>query len=287
MVSSSSKPILVIGGATGYAGKLLAFEYAKNGFDLILLGRDIEKLEILSDRLEKECKVIAKPCRISGIQGISDLLDGELEKFKDRIFFFINTIGVQSPMGPLLESESESWVSSIETNLTLPTLLTKYFGNVIAINGHGSIVLFSGGGASQARENFSAYSAAKAGLVRMVETFAKEMKSRNVRVNAVAPGVMPSKMMVEIIDSKESAGQAEWQKASTALDGDNFDSVKMIDLCKFLTSNESVGISGKLISAEWDNWREWPNHLEELQDSDLYTLRRITSRDRGMKWGDY
>ena len=285
-MTSSSKPILVIGGATGYAGKLLAFEYAKSGFDLILLGKDIEKLEILSNQLEIEFVVRAKPCEISGIQGLSDLLDCELEKIKDRISFFINTIGVQSPIGPLLESDSESWISSIETNLILPTLLSKYFGNVIATNGYGSIILFSGGGASQARENFSAYSAAKAGLVRMVETFAKEMKSRNVRINAVAPGVMPSKMMEEIIESKESAGQVELQKASAVLDENNFDNTKMIDLCKFLTSNESVGITGKLISAEWDNWREWPNHLGELQDSDLYTLRRITSRDRGMKWGD-
>jgi 3-oxoacyl-[acyl-carrier protein] reductase len=189
-------------------------------------------------------------------------------------------------MGPFLESDSESWVSSIHTNLILPALLTKYFGSVIAANGYGSIVLFSGGGASQVRENFSAYSAAKAGLVRMVETVAKEMKAQNVRINAVAPGVMPSKMMQEIIESKESVGQVEVQRASAALDFHDADNTKMLDLCKFLTSNESFGISGKLISAEWDNWREWPNHLDELQDSDLYTLRRITSRDRGMKWGD-
>jgi 3-oxoacyl-[acyl-carrier protein] reductase len=41
-----------------------------------------------------------------------------------------------------------------------------------------------------------------------------------------------------------------------------------------------------LISAEWDNWEEWPNNLDQLKNSDLYTLRRITGRDRGQQWGD-
>ena len=57
----------------------------------------------------------------------------------------------------------------------------------------------------------------------------------------------------------------------------------MID---FLAGDASSGITGKLISAEWDNWAEWPNHLEDLKSSDLYTLRRITGRDRGQNWGD-
>lgn len=60
----------------------------------------------------------------------------------------------------------------------------------------------------------------------------------------------------------------------------------VLELCKFLTSSESKGITGKLISAEWDNWEKWPMHLNKLQNSDLYTLRRITGDDRGETWGD-
>ena len=63
-------------------------------------------------------------------------------------------------------------------------------------------------------------------------------------------------------------------------------SQKACDLIKFLVSDKSNGITGKLISAEWDNWVEWPNHISELQDSKLYTLRRIVARDLGLTWGD-
>jgi 3-oxoacyl-[acyl-carrier protein] reductase len=57
-------------------------------------------------------------------------------------------------------------------------------------------------------------------------------------------------------------------------------------LCHFLASNASNGITGKLISAVWDRWEHWPEHLEELNSSDAYTLRRIAGRDRGFSWGD-
>ena len=54
----------------------------------------------------------------------------------------------------------------------------------------------------------------------------------------------------------------------------------------FLASEKSNGISGKLISAVWDNWEIWPEHIAELNSSDIYTLRRIVGKDRQKKWGD-
>jgi 3-oxoacyl-[acyl-carrier protein] reductase len=57
-------------------------------------------------------------------------------------------------------------------------------------------------------------------------------------------------------------------------------------LALFLASDASKGITGKLISAIWDRWESWPDHLDELSSCDVYTLRRITGRDRNMMWGD-
>ena len=54
----------------------------------------------------------------------------------------------------------------------------------------------------------------------------------------------------------------------------------------FLGSNYSNGISGKLISAKWDNWRNWMKRKNKIKSSDVYTIRRIVGKDRGMKWGD-
>ena len=53
----------------------------------------------------------------------------------------------------------------------------------------------------------------------------------------------------------------------------------------FLGSSQSDGITGKLISAVWDPWADLAGHLDELAGTDIYTLRRIVPKDRGMSWG--
>lgn len=61
---------------------------------------------------------------------------------------------------------------------------------------------------------------------------------------------------------------------------------RVADLALFLASDVASGITGKLISAVWDNWEAWPHHIDDLLTSDVYTLRRIAGRDRGFEWGD-
>ena len=57
-------------------------------------------------------------------------------------------------------------------------------------------------------------------------------------------------------------------------------------LAVFLGSDASNGITGKLISAIWDKWEDWPANIKALNETDVYTLRRISGRDRAMNWGD-
>ena len=56
-------------------------------------------------------------------------------------------------------------------------------------------------------------------------------------------------------------------------------------LAVFLASSQSDGITGKLISAPWDRWAELTSHLDDLRETDVYTLRRIVPADRGLSWG--
>jgi 3-oxoacyl-[acyl-carrier protein] reductase len=56
------------------------------------------------------------------------------------------------------------------------------------------------------------------------------------------------------------------------------------NLAVYLSSTQSDGITGKLISAQWDPWESLHEHLQDLQRTDVYTLRRITPKDRGMTW---
>jgi hypothetical protein len=54
----------------------------------------------------------------------------------------------------------------------------------------------------------------------------------------------------------------------------------------FLGSAASDGITGRLLSAVWDPWEQLPSHRQDLDRSDIYTIRRIVPKDRGFPWGE-
>jgi 3-oxoacyl-[acyl-carrier protein] reductase len=282
-----NRETVVIAGATGFLGNLLAHHYAERGFDLVLISRNENSLNRLKFELENISTVQVTIIAVNFEGDFSGVFAAAIREKLSSINSFINTIGSQTPIGPVLQSSFEDWEKNIQVNLVVPAKLARFFGEFFVKRGSGSMILLSGGGATNARPNFSSYASAKAGIVRFVETFALELEGTQVRINAIAPGVMPSKMIEEIAENSALvAGKEEVAKAIHVMENSLWDPAPILSLCDFLISEKSKGITGKLISAEWDNWSEWPQHLEELRGSDLYTLRRITSRDRGETWGD-
>jgi NAD(P)-dependent dehydrogenase (short-subunit alcohol dehydrogenase family) len=148
----------------------------------------------------------------------------------------------------------------------------------------GSIINLSGGGATSPRPNFSAYATAKAGLVRFSETLARELAEFHIRVNAVAPGAMNTAMQRAVLDAGAArAGEKEYQLALEQGRDGGAPPERAAELCLFLASPDAAGISGRLISAVWDDWPALGGR-PELAASDIYTLRRIVPEDRGMQW---
>lgn len=286
-VQSNIKNFGVIIGATGFLGSRLAFEYAAAGIDLVLAARNPQKLEKLKLEIGAMSKVTLIDVVVdleekNFIEKISKVVDSHTHKVR----FVIIATGSQHPIGEVLSIDSLALSRSFQVNLIAPILISQYFASKFIKNGSGSLLLLSGGGGTSPRSNFSAYATAKTGLIRFVETFSQELQLTNVQINCISPGIMPSKMMEEIVGLGSAAGEVELLKAIDALQDREYRLYGVLKLCKFLTSNASKGITGKLISAEWDNWEKWPLHIDKLQNSDLYTLRRITGRDRGEMWGD-
>jgi 3-oxoacyl-[acyl-carrier protein] reductase len=94
-------------------------------------------------------------------------------------------------------------------------------------------------------------------------------------------------MLDEILEAgPEKVGQAFYERSLKQKESGGAPLSRGADLALFLASAASDGITGKLISAVWDDWEHWPEHLNELSSSDVYTLRRIAGRDRGFTWGD-
>jgi 3-oxoacyl-[acyl-carrier protein] reductase len=112
-------------------------------------------------------------------------------------------------------------------------------------------------------------------LVRLTETLAIELADANIDVNAVAPGAMNTDMAREVL----AAGPTSSRDYAESVKRAGIDTTATIataaELIAFLASPACDGITGRLISAVWDDWRKLPEMREELVGSDRFTLRRI------------
>jgi 3-oxoacyl-[acyl-carrier protein] reductase len=146
----------------------------------------------------------------------------------------------------------------------------------------GKIIVVSGGGATAPLPRISAYAASKAAAVRFAETLALEVADDGIDVNSVAPGALNTRLLDQVIEAGPDVVGADFfarmlrekERGGTPLE-------KGAELVRFLASSASDGISGRLISAVWDDWQHMPDVRDRIAESDVYTRRRIVPEDRG------
>ncbi|MGN6644654.1 MAG: SDR family NAD(P)-dependent oxidoreductase, partial [Verrucomicrobiota bacterium] len=151
----------------------------------------------------------------------------------------------------------------------------------------GKIIVISGGGATNPLPNISSYAASKAAVVRLMETFAEELRPFHVDVNAIAPGALATRLVDEVLAAGPEKVGAGFYEKNKKWKADGATPLSFgANLAVYLASPESNGITGKLISAQWDPWQKLHEHRSDLEKSDIYCLRRIVPEDRGKKWGE-
>lgn len=279
----------IITGASRGLGLAIANEYASCGANMIICGRNRQTLEIAADMIGKLCtcdaQIIRPVVADTGSESDVDALIRNVVKETGGFDILVNNAAIQGPIGPIEDNDWEKWKRTLSTDLIGPAyLMRKAIEHYKSSNIRGKIINISGGGATGSRPNFSAYAASKVALVRLTEILADEVKEYGIDINAIAPGAMRSAMTDEIAGAGARAGDKEIQTAQKLIE--NGDDCKEVaaKLALFLASDRSNGITGRLISAKWDKWDKFPDIREELQNSDVYTLRRITARDRGLDW---
>lgn len=281
-------PSVLITGATQGLGAHFVRRFWDVGYSVALSGRNTAGLESMVSSLATK----ANQAAFIFTEDLEDetaperLFDAVSQRFPS-LGVLINNAALQGPIGPVWDNNWSEWQRAIQVDLLAPVALCRKFAPLMFKNGTGSIINLSGGGAAGPRANFTAYATAKAGLVRFSETLAAELHPMGIRVNCIAPGAMQTAMLAEVLErGAAAAGEREFELAGKVFAEGGSSMERVADLALFLASDESKGITGKLISAVWDRWDEWPKHFEELSNSDAYTLRRITGRDRGFDWGD-
>lgn len=293
-MSSSSQPLAarraLITGANRGLGLEIARAFVAAGASVMLCARDNEQLEIAGKTVRENAGASqAVCCEVADVTdpvAIEALVTKTIETL-GGLDILVNNAGVYGPFGPIEEVDWNDWVRAFEINLHGSVIPVRAVLPHLKRQGHGKIIQLSGGGATSPMPRISAYAASKAAIVRFAETVALECKEFNIDVNSIAPGALNTRLLDDLLAAgAEKVGERFYAQAMKQKDEGGVPLAKGGELAVFLASRASDGITGKLISAVWDDWQIWPEHLDALKSSDVYTLRRITGRDRNLPWGD-
>jgi NAD(P)-dependent dehydrogenase (short-subunit alcohol dehydrogenase family) len=217
--------------------------------------------------------------------------EADLERVFDRATAYGGRLGMVhaaaslAAIGPVAEVDPAAWIDTLRINLFGAFLAARAAcRRMIARGDGGSIVLFSGGGATSPFPNYTAYGCSKAGVVRLAETLAHELGPHGIRVNCVAPGFVATRIHQATLQAGTTAGPAYLERTRHELREGGVSPDLAARAVVFLLSERSAVVTGRLLAAVHDHWEDWPDHHAELDGSDLFTLRRIVPRDRGMTW---
>lgn len=280
----------IVTGASQGLGRAIAQRYVAAGASVLLCARHANALQQACDELGAQAGpgqiVQAMAADVSSAEDATALATAALA-MTGRIDILVNNAGVYGPMGGIEEVDWAEWVRALEINIQGSVLMCRAVLPAMKAQRAGKIIQLSGGGATNPMPRISAYAVSKAAIVRFAESLALEVASFGIDVNAIAPGALNTAMLDQVLAAgPNKVGRDFYDRSLKQQETGGAGLEPGANLALFLASSASNGITGRLISAVWDHWAQWPQHLQELAASDAYTLRRIAGRDRGLDWGD-
>lgn len=280
----------IITGAGQGLGAAIAEAFVAEGASVLLCARTPETLARVRERLlplvAPNQQILLQAADVADPAQVDALVATALAQFP-RLDALVNNAGVYGPIGRLEEVDWEEWTQAIAINLLGTVYPCRAVVPPMKAQRAGKIVNLSGGGATSPLPRISAYAASKAAVVRFTETLAHELAEFGIDVNAIAPGALATRLLDQVLEAGPDRAGAKFHAQMTAIRGEGGTPLeKGAALAVYLASAASDGITGRLISAVWDPWPELQQHADDLRHSDVYTLRRIVPKDRGLSWGD-
>jgi 3-oxoacyl-[acyl-carrier protein] reductase len=207
---------------------------------------------------------------------VNHLVEASLEAF-GRIDVLVNAAGSYGPIGPLWEVDPEEWVNAFSVNVFSAFLLCQAVLPHMIRTRRGKIVHFSGRGATAPLPRFTAYGVSKGALVRLTETLAEEVRAYNIQINAIAPGAVDTKLQDQVLAAGARGGDLYNRMRRLRETGEGATPRHLpAELAVFLCSEDSRGLTGKLIAAPFDDWQSWDKRcIDEVMSQPWFTLRRL------------
>ncbi len=241
---SEEKKVALITGATRGIGREIALTLAEEGYNIALNYRKAnEELETLRKEIEeKGVKCLAVCGDVSNFEEVEKFVKEIISEF-GRIDVLVNNAGITKDM-LLMRMKKEDFESVVDVNLVGTFNVTKNVISYMMKARSGRIVNISSVVGISGNAGQTNYSASKAGIIGFTKSLAKEVASRNINVNAVAPGFIETNM-TEVLKEEikeEIAKSIPLKRMGKAKD--------VANLVKFLVSEDSSYITGQVINVD-------------------------------------
>ncbi|MBI3328630.1 MAG: glucose 1-dehydrogenase [Nitrospinae bacterium] len=245
----SGRVAIVTGGGTGI-GKAIALELAGLGADVVVASRNLQHLEPTADEIRAlGQRSLAIPTDIRVPAQVEALME-QVVAHLGKIDIQINNAGGQYP-GPAEELSVEGWRSVIDLNLNGTFYCTQAVARQMMHTGGGSIVNIVASFGLRAAPGLVHAAAARAGVISLTRTLALEWAKHNIRVNAIASGVIMtegalSEMLIDPDGIERIEGAIPLKRLGTP--------EEIAHLATFLVSDAATYITGETIAADGGNW---------------------------------
>jgi NAD(P)-dependent dehydrogenase (short-subunit alcohol dehydrogenase family) len=266
--------VCLVAGASGAIGSAIARRFRQEGAHLALAYGKTKPERLCIELRTGPGRVACCRFDVADWGQVKEAVH-QIEVDFQGIDVLVNCAGIVGPIGPLETLDMHDWTRTIEVNLLGSVHLARAVLPSMKRRSRGKIILFSGGGAAYGRAFFTSYSSSKAALVRFAESLAEELEGTNIQVNAVAPGQVRSRMWDEMRAAGPAGGSKLVEELKRMDETGGAAPERAAGLAAFLASERSGRLTGRLISAVWDDWEHLESGIEEIAGSEALTLRRV------------
>ena len=237
------KTAVVTGGSRGI-GRAIALELAKGGANVVLCyaGNSQAAEETVSACEALGAKALAVRCDVSCAADVQAMMDAAVKQF-GSIHILVNNAGITRD-GLLMRMSEADWDAVIDANLKGAFLCMKAVARIMMRQRYGRIVSISSVVGLRGNAGQMNYAASKAGIIGLTKSMAKELASRGVTANAVAPGFIQTDMTAAMTDAAKEATTASIPAGRL---GTGEDVAKAV---AFLASEEAGYITGQVLAVD-------------------------------------
>jgi dehydrogenase/reductase SDR family protein 4 len=192
MFSLEGKVALITGGSRGI-GRASALALADAGAHVVVSSRKIADLELVAAEIKaKGVKGMAIAAHNAKVEESQVLVDRVMKEF-GRIDILMNNAGTNPYYGPLMDQDEKTWDVTMNVNLKGLFFLSQLAARVMKAQGGGCIINTASTGGLRAGD-LGVYCVTKAAVIMLTQVMAKEWGQHNIRVNAIAPGIIKTRL---------------------------------------------------------------------------------------------